>query len=82
VTTHSAPGAGARRRPYVEYCISNVDAAARAALLRSGLLVEETSCLQRCGQCFAGPFVVVDGDLIDGSSHAAILERLRSDPCH
>ena len=76
----SSPGAGARGQSYIEYCINNVDAAARAALLRSGLAAEESSCLQRCGQCFAGPFVVVDGDLIDGPSHAALLARLQPDP--
>jgi uncharacterized protein YuzB (UPF0349 family) len=60
----------------IEYCLNNVDAEARRLLVARGPGVIETSCLQRCGQCFAGPFLVVDGDLIDGASHAALLARV------
>jgi uncharacterized protein YuzB (UPF0349 family) len=57
----------------VEYCLNNVDVATRAALWASGLAVEESSCLQRCGQCWAGPFLVVDGEVIVGAPHLALL---------
>jgi uncharacterized protein YuzB (UPF0349 family) len=59
----------------VEFCINNVDDGARALLVESGLAVGESMCLQRCGHCYAGPFLVVDGELIEGVPHAALVRR-------
>lgn len=61
--------------PLVEYCLNNVDARARAWLLARGLRLGESSCLQRCGQCYSGPFLVIDGELVAGATHDALLRR-------
>lgn len=61
---------------HIEYCLNNVTDLSRSLLCQSGLSVEESSCLQRCGRCYAGPFLVVDGVLLVGVSHADLLERL------
>ena len=59
----------------VEYCLNNVDDETRAALLRAGPWVVESSCLQRCGLCYDGPFLLADGEEFDGMSHAELLRR-------
>ena len=59
----------------VEYCLNNVDDETRAALLRAGPSVVESSCLQRCGLCYAGPFLLADGEEINGASHPELLRR-------
>lgn len=61
----------------IEYCLNNVDADARRRLGDRGTdEVVETRCLQRCGDCYRGPFLVVDGELATGDSHAGILSAL------
>lgn len=58
----------------IEYCLNNVDADARRRLdHRETGEVVETRCLQRCGDCYREPFLVVDGELATGGSHAEIL---------
>jgi uncharacterized protein YuzB (UPF0349 family) len=59
--------------PVVNYCLNNVTAEVRRQLPALDLVAVEDYCLQRCGDCFAGPFLVVDGKLITGASHAQIL---------
>lgn len=60
----------------IEYCINNVDDDVRAGLLSSGLGVRESQCLQRCGHCYAGPFLVVDGELIEGEAYGILLQQV------
>jgi len=57
----------------VEYCLANVDADERRRL-QSRAGVREANCLERCGRCRAGPFLVVDGTVREGSTHARLLE--------
>lgn len=57
----------------IECCLSNVSADARAALDESDQRVREAICLDRCGDCYAEPFLVVDGDLRKGESHQKLL---------
>jgi len=61
----------------IEYCLNNVDADARRRLgeCETGDTLE-TRCLQRCGDCYRSPFLVVDGELATGGSHADILSAL------
>jgi uncharacterized protein YuzB (UPF0349 family) len=59
--------------PVVNYCLNNVTIDERQELNALDLVVVEDYCLQRCGDCFATPFLVVDGKLITGASHAQIL---------
>jgi uncharacterized protein YuzB (UPF0349 family) len=64
-------------QPVINYCLKNVATPQIRAMLRnSGYQVVEDFCLQRCGQCFAGPFVVIDGAEVVGDSHQAIIDAL------
>jgi len=56
----------------LEYCLANVDAGVRDRL-RSRADASERGCLERCGRCHDGPFLVVDGGVRDGPTHEAIL---------
>jgi uncharacterized protein YuzB (UPF0349 family) len=64
----------------IEYCLNNVDADVRCRLRdREGDETVEQRCLQRCGDCYRDDFLVVDGELAAGGSHAEILSAL-ADP--
>lgn len=54
----------------VEYCIDNVSDDVRATLPD---VCAARPCLWRCGLCYEGPILAVDGELRDGESHEAIL---------
>jgi uncharacterized protein YuzB (UPF0349 family) len=64
--------------PTISYCLSNVDDATRHMLQTydGACKVIEECCLQRCGYCYDEPFLVVDDQLVRGSSHAAIFQTL------
>ncbi|MEF8853834.1 MAG: DUF1450 domain-containing protein [Haloarculaceae archaeon] len=69
----------------IEYCLRNVDGTTRKRLLAAGAgtdadaaadesaTVVEQRCLQRCGECYREDFLVVDGAVETGASHAALL---------
>ena len=38
--------------------------------------VVEDMCLQRCGVCFDGPFLIADDELVIGNSHDEIVRLL------
>jgi uncharacterized protein YuzB (UPF0349 family) len=57
----------------VEYCIDNVTPAVRENLPS---VCEPRPCLWRCGLCYAGAIMAVDGELRAGPSHEAILDEL------
>lgn len=59
----------------VEYCLRNVPSGSRTALAESDLRTEGTACLGRCGDCFAEPFLVVDGEYVHGS-HEELINAL------
>jgi uncharacterized protein YuzB (UPF0349 family) len=60
----------------INYCLSNVNPEARCLLRQSQFHVIEDFCLHRCGLCYEGPFLIVDGEELLGDSHQEILERL------
>ena len=61
----------------INYCLKNIASPQVRAMLRSsGFCVVEDFCLQRCGQCYAGPFLVADGQEVTGESHQAIINQL------
>lgn len=64
--------------PLAEYCLGNVDSEARRALRESSCEVRESFCLDRCGKCYAEPFLVVDGEVVDGASHRDLLREIES----
>ncbi len=57
----------------IEFCLGNVDPATRRRL-RSRPDAREATCLEHCGRCAAGPFLVVDGTVRAGGSHEAVLD--------
>ena len=63
---------------HVEYCLGNVDSDARRRL-RTRDDVREASCLEHCGRCHAGSFLVVDGELREGASHEALLTKIEEE---
>lgn len=66
--------ADVNRCPVIEYCLSNVDAETRR-LLAGTADAREATCLEHCGRCYEGPFLVVDGRVETGPSHEAIVDR-------
>lgn len=69
---------------HVEYCLGNVDSESRRRLRARGDgdvgKVREASCLEHCGNCHAGPFLVVDGEVRRGASHVALLAEIDGRP--
>lgn len=68
-----------RRQPLISYCVNNVDDAARALLRAHACEAAEEHCLQRCGACYEGPFLLLDGQFFSGPSHRAILDALTAE---
>lgn len=66
-------------QPRAECCVSNVDAEARALLTESDVDAVESYCLDRCGECYEGPFLVVDGTVVRGKSYEAVLGEVTED---
>lgn len=64
----------------LECCLSNVSSDVRVALDKSDHEVREAFCLDRCGDCYDRAFLVVDGELQAGDSHADLLESLDGEP--
>ena len=66
------------RQPVINYCLKNLATPQTRTLYRnSGFCVVEDFCLQRCGQCYAGPFLVIDGKEVTGESHQVLIEQLQ-----
>lgn len=60
----------------VEYCANNVarETGARITALRCE--TRRLPCLERCGTCRTTPFLVVDGTVRTGESHARLCGRV------
>jgi uncharacterized protein YuzB (UPF0349 family) len=56
----------------IEYCLRNVDAGMRERLATIDADVRARRCCQRCGDCYRGDFLVVDGVLETGA-HETLL---------
>lgn len=61
---------------YIEYCRHNGDCTVNDVLLDSSLDVDVRFCLDRCGECYDEPFLLVDGEMVTGSSHREILAEI------
>lgn len=61
---------------FIECCLHNVSSDARTTLNESDHTVREAICLERCGECDEGSFLVVDGTFRTGSSHGDLLDSL------
>jgi uncharacterized protein YuzB (UPF0349 family) len=62
--------------PVISYCLSNVDGETRKLLRQCEHEVIEDVCLQRCGHCFEGPFLLLGERLVTGVSHEEILVKI------
>lgn len=60
----------------LECCLSNISPGAQVALDESEHKVRESICLDRCGDCYAQPFLVIDGNIHLGESHQDILDSV------
>jgi len=56
--------------------VNNVGSETRDRLSNAPVEDRGAPCLERCGTCRKTPFLVVDGDLQVGESHAALLAAL------
>lgn len=54
----------------IEYCVGNVPQEVRELLPPEA---EASPCLMRCGLCYDGAILAIDGELYQGPSHEAIL---------
>lgn len=64
--------------PLVEYCMANVSASTLERLQRSDCSTRATMCLDHCGECCSGAFLVVDGEFREGASHRSLLADVTS----
>lgn len=59
----------------IEACVSNIDGEVRNQLDELGVSTVVATNLEHRGRCYREPFLVVDGELVTGDSHGAILTR-------
>lgn len=57
----------------VECCTNNLSMDEWADLRESEIGVDQQYCLQRCGVCHDGPFMIVDGEMVRGESYDELL---------
>lgn len=57
----------------VEYCANNVDGASRPLVDELACPARGLPCLERCGTCRRSAFLVVDGTVRTGASHADLV---------
>lgn len=62
---------------YVECCLSNATEAFAQDVDALDVDLRTYRCLEQCGHCFNGPFMVVDGTLHRGESQEALIAELR-----
>lgn len=59
-------------KPLIEFCVGNLAGGSQAALEKlekdPNLDVMEYGCLGYCGICFEGPFALVNGEVVQGST--------------
>lgn len=60
----------------IEYCLRNVDEEIEQSLDACHVPTRSLACMEQCGICYREPFFVVDGEFVDGSSHASLLDEI------
>ena len=63
----------------VECCVHNLTGDSREPVDRIDDEVRMSFCLDRCGTCYEGPFLVIDGKLQAGGSYKEILNVAKSE---
>lgn len=65
-------------RPIIEFCSSN--ASTQYVMLRleknDEYDVVEYGCLNNCGQCYAEPYALVNGEIVAAASPAALYDAI------
>lgn len=70
-------------KPLVEFCASNVSSYSREVMeqLESDPVLDadvlEYGCLGYCGECYLGPFALVNGDFVTAETPQALLDKIR-----
>lgn len=69
-------------RPIIEFCTSNLasgtDKVMRELENNPELDVVEYGCLGNCGDCFAHPYAMVNGELVDADTPDELLEKIKA----
>lgn len=60
----------------IECCTNNLTMDSWETLRKSEIEFDQQYCLQRCGVCHDGPFVVIDGEMISGASYDEIIDQI------
>ncbi|WP_416828536.1 YuzB family protein [Ectobacillus polymachus] len=67
-------------KPLIEFCVSNLangSQQARAVLEKdSNLDVIEYGCLGHCGICYEGPYALVNGEVVSGTTPDELVENI------
>jgi uncharacterized protein YuzB (UPF0349 family) len=67
-------------RPIIEFCTNNMHHGTDQVMKRleenPDYDVIEYGCLGNCGQCYAEPYALVNGDLISASTADALYEQI------
>jgi len=65
----------------IVYCLRNIDRATYDWLREferknPEIILEATGCLCNCSRCVEVPFLMINGRLVEGSTHAEIIEEI------
>jgi uncharacterized protein YuzB (UPF0349 family) len=75
--------AGIYMRPIIEFCQSNLSAGTLRVMEElekdESLDVLDYGCLGHCGECYASPYALVNGELIIGETPKDLLEKIREE---
>lgn len=61
----------------IEYCLGNVTEKERQVLRDSSIPTRECRCLDHCGDCFEGGFVVKDGEMCTGDDYESVMDTVK-----
>jgi uncharacterized protein YuzB (UPF0349 family) len=75
--------AGIYMRPIIEFCQSNLSAGTLRVMEElekdDSLDVLDYGCLGHCGECYASPYALVNGELVMGKTPKDLLEKIREE---
>ncbi|KRQ86339.1 hypothetical protein ABG79_01851 [Caloramator mitchellensis] len=65
----------------IQFCENNfahgTDTTVEKLRLLEGVSVEVAPCLGYCGNCAAGPYALVDGEIIEADSPDALFDKIK-----
>lgn len=67
-------------KPLIEFCVGNLangSQKARAVLEKdSNLDIIEYGCLGHCGNCYEGPYALVNGEVVVGATNDELIKNI------